>query len=177
MDKDKFNIDIMYSKLENLISNVEERILGKEYIDYFMDDWRYNNVDVKIEVFVNNITTLLYGITYDEILDLDEELSLEVRTELTEEEICFYYFSFIDNIIGKGPDFIYDDIWFEAMSDVFEEINQYIYKYGVSDKLKEQNISFFDALMDMNENELRTYFGFNGREAQEQYFKVEILDE
>lgn len=100
---------------------------------------------------MDDITTLLYGLAFDEIENLDkfkDWSDIKVREDLKEEEVSCYYFSFYNRINKSYPDCFDTDIWFEAFCEGFDEVNNYIYKYGTGEERKEEDECLREALYD-----------------------------
>ena len=68
------------------------------------------------------------------------------------------------------------DMWIELMGDNFNDINEYLYKYGVSEELRRTYEWNEDMLFDMDEETLKKFLGMYGQKAREEYVKEDIMN-
>ena len=121
MDREKLNIDVIYNMAYDAVSNVENCIFTNKGYNYIDNDWIYENFSRYIMVFIDSIFELLYGVNSEYIDDGEE---VELRKDLKEEEIAFYYFNFWNSLEKKNPIMINIDMWIELMGEGFNDINE-----------------------------------------------------
>lgn len=173
MDKEKLDINIVYDMIHKAVFCVESCIFTYSSFNYVDDDWKWENFSRYIEVFLDKIFILLYGVDSDYISEKEE---VKLRDDLKEEEIAFYYFNFWNSLEGTNPKMINADMWIELMGDNFNDINEYLYKYGVSEELREIYEWNEDALFDMDEETLKKFLGIYGQKVREEYIREDIMN-
>ena len=173
MDREKLDIDIVYDMVCKTVVDVENCVFADKSFNYVDDDWRWENFSRYIEIFSDKIFILLYGVNSDYISEAEE---IKLRDNLKEEEIAFYYFNFWNFLEGMNPEMINADMWIELMGDNFNDINEYLYKYGVSEELRRTYEWNEDTLFDMDEETLKKFLGMYGQKAREEYIKEDIMN-
>lgn len=181
MDKEKLNAEIIIEMLEKAYCKVGDEYLfgGNKYPDSLKEEWLFDNLYTPLDKFANDITLLLYGLTYyeiecsDKFEDWDD---IEIRADLKEEEVSYYYFSFTDKIDDRCPECFYNEVWFEALCESFDEINNYIYKYGTSEERKMEDECFREVFYDWSIGKKRCFFGLEGEEARQAEIIANLRD-